>query len=259
MEISHIYDTLVAHKFDQDPFQIYGDSREFALEQIRKNGPNPDSILDIGMGTGSLLLKMHEIFPDANLQGQELSEKMAEVATAKFSEQKVPVQIHKRAADALKQLFKPEQLGLVSIHYVLNYVDTAKTLADIHDVLQPGGYLSLVTSIQETFPVMFSLAKNFVSGDFIKEQIGTPENLKEIETELEKAGFEIVRLEPFGKELVFTDYDHFKDFSLHSGWLAHPFFTQIKPEEEAIYREFSKGLFPLTDWFAGGIALARRK
>jgi ubiquinone/menaquinone biosynthesis C-methylase UbiE len=260
-EVSHIYDRWVAHRFDQDPFDIYGQSREAALRHIDEAvRPVPRKVLDIGMGTGTLLSALHRRFPFAGLSGMEVSAKMTEVAKAKFTEQGVRgVGILPTGAEQLKSCFAPGELDLVTMHYVLSYLDTPRTLRDIRDVLAPGGFLSLSSTTSEALPLLHGLAKNFVSEDFIQEQLAViPADLEALENEVREAGFEILKTEPFRKNLDFIDYDHLKDFILHSGWLAHPAFHELTDERDAVYREFTRELFPLQDCFVSGIVLVRR-
>lgn len=260
MEISKIYDQLVAHRFDQDPFGIYGQSRDLTLNHIRESlDKDPGKILDIGMGTGTLLSLLHRQFLTSDLLGLEVSEKMIEVAKEKFADQGIDrIKIVAGGAENLKDLFPARSLDLVTMHYILNYVDTPHTMAGIAHLLAPGGYLSVASCTQECFPVMFGMAKNFVSEDYIKEQLSIPLDLNELEREIRAAGLEIVKKEPLRKHLVFDDFDHLKDFVMHSGWLAHPFFGKISEEEEATVRAFTKPLFPLEEWFVSGVILARQ-
>jgi 2-polyprenyl-3-methyl-5-hydroxy-6-metoxy-1,4-benzoquinol methylase len=55
------------------------------VEQIETLRPNPNSIVDVGCGTGDLLVRLHESFPKASLTGVEVSEVGIEIAREKIS------------------------------------------------------------------------------------------------------------------------------------------------------------------------------
>lgn len=260
MDIAQIYDQFVADHFDEDHFQIYQDARNLALEQIRARIPGGKlGILDLGMGTGEWLLKLGQSFPDAECHGVELSQKMIEQAQRKFAEQKRTVRIFHEDANHFGRHIGSEAMDLITVHFVLNYIDRKRVIAEAFRSVKPGGLFSVASSTHESFSVLHDLAKQFLPAEEIKAQFLIPEDLGELEDDLRNAGFRIAEGRVFRKAVRFEDFDHFYHFAMHSGWLADPIFLKhMSHEQLGMYREFGKTLFPLEDHFQAAIVLAER-
>jgi len=260
MDIAQIYDQLVADHFDEDLFQIYQDAREQALAQIRAKAPAAaPSILDLGMGTGEWLLKLVGAFPQATCHGVELSEKMIGVARRKFAERGREVQIIHEDANHFGKHVAAAAMDLVTVHFVLNYIDRKRVMAEAFRCLKPGGLLSVASSTHDCFAALHELGKQFLSAEEIKAQFFIPEDLGELEADLREAGFSVARGEVFQKQVRFEDFDHFYHFAMHSGWLADPIFLKYMSQENlSLYREVGKAVFPLEDSFQAAIVLAEK-
>ncbi len=260
MEISQIYDQFVADHFDEDQFKIYEDARKIALAQIEGHltHPNP-RVLDLGMGTGEWLSKLTERFPQAQLTAVELSQKMIQIARHKLSQRNLSIEIFHKDVNEFTSKLCGHPIDLMSIHFVLNYVDRKRLIPEAYQTLDSGGLFSVASSTHGSFPFLHELAKNFLSTEQIKAQYLIPEDLEELEGDLTSVGFEIVERRLFRKPLTFTDFNHFYHFAMHSGWLADPVFLKHMTQGDLdTYREFGKSLFPLSDHFESVIVLAKK-
>jgi 2-polyprenyl-3-methyl-5-hydroxy-6-metoxy-1,4-benzoquinol methylase len=70
------------HLAEVNPAQIH--RRRLTRYFIRKFGPEPQNILDIGCGTGELLAELTSIYPHAQLCGCDLSEESGKLTTARL-------------------------------------------------------------------------------------------------------------------------------------------------------------------------------
>lgn len=260
MDIAAIYDQLVADHFDEDLFQIYSDARIEAWEQIRSQGRRGAlEILDLGMGTGEWLLKLQNLFSEANCHGVELSQKMMEVAKKKFAATGHKVDIIHEDANHFGRHIATAAMDLITIHFVLNYVDRPTVFAEAQRCLKPRGLFSVASSTHACFEALHDVAKQFLPAEEIKAQFLIPEDLQEVERDMDKVGLKVVAKKLFRKKLVFQDFDHFYHFAMHSGWLADPVFLKHMSQERLpIYREFGKTLFPLEDHFEAAIVLGEK-
>ncbi len=261
MEISQIYGHFVAEHFDKDPFGIYAESRDIVLQQVRQHLPAgaAPGVLDLGMGTGELLLALGRIYPQAALKGIEISEGMLGVAKKKLEDAgRSGAQLYHDGAQNLVHHIPAQSIDLMTGHYVWNYLDPASMIPDILRSLKPGGLLSVASSTHECFSTLHALAKNFVSAEFIQEQLFLPSGLSAWNRVLKASGFQIVEEKLFDKKFAFQDFDELRSFALHSGWLAHPFFAKLSEEELAVYRELFKNLFPMEENFQASILLAQK-
>ena len=150
--IAQHYDAIVAERYDSETqgSRVIHACREMALDQIRSR-PELDvgSVLDLGTGTGSLLAELHEMFPGAELVGVDSSEGMLAIARRKFGDG--PVRWIRDDLENAGRHLPSESFDLVSLHFVLAYVDHEKAVHAARDALKPGGTLSLVTCTSDSF------------------------------------------------------------------------------------------------------------
>ncbi|HCU23502.1 MAG TPA: hypothetical protein DF383_00680 [Deltaproteobacteria bacterium] len=260
MDITQIYDELVADHFDEDLFEIHQDSRAQALGQIQRQGRQGAlHILDLGMGTGAGLLQLAEVFPQAKFHGVELSQKMIATAERKFAEKNQQVHVIHEDANRFGVHITSAQMDLIIIHFVLNYVDRPRLMTEAFRCLKPGGLFSVASSTHQCFAGLHGIAAQFVPPEQINAQRLIPEDIDELEADLKQAGFQVAEKQLFRKPVTFEDFDHFYHFAMHSGWLADPLFLQhMSREKIGIYREFAKSLFPFQDVFEAAIVLAEK-
>jgi len=260
MDIAQIYDQFVADHFDEDHFQIYQDARDQALTQIRGTlQQNPQAILDLGMGTGEWLLNLAQVFPQAACHGVELSQKMMEVAQRKFTDRGRSVKIFHEDANHFGKHVGPETMDLITVHFVLNYIDRKRVIAEAFRCVKKGGFFSVASSTHESFSVLHGLATQFLPAEVIKAQFLIPEDLRELETDLIEAGFKVSQGQVFQKTVRFEDFDHLHHFAMHSGWLSDPIvMNHLGTEQLGMLQEFFKSMFPLEDHFQAAIVLAEK-
>jgi ubiquinone/menaquinone biosynthesis C-methylase UbiE len=261
MDVPDIYNEYVAEHFDRDFFGLNEECRTIALNQIQKHLSHPpDQILDLGVGTGEFLKALTERFPKAFFLGIDASEKMIEVARSKFKKE-VGERIRWIHDDAhrLRQHLEASQVDLAILHFILNYVDHARVLGDIHWILNKGGYFSISNCTADSFPILHGLASQFVSEEFLQSTFHVPESHESLKTTLSQRGFEEVEEEIFHKEIVFENFDSLMHFVLHSGWLSNPFFLHMTDEQISTYREFGRDLFPLKEEFRAVVLLAKKR
>lgn len=102
---------------------------------------SPDStVLDIGCGTGSLALRLADA--GAHVHGLDISEEMVRIAQQKAAAQAVDnVSFHVGPFDASFTAFGRGSLDGVCAYSVLHLLDDrAAALAQIFDLLKPGGF-----------------------------------------------------------------------------------------------------------------------
>lgn len=103
------------------------------------SGLPPDTILDVGSGTGSLLSRLHSSYPEAALCGLDLAFNMCLRTTARLGEHCIVVN-----GDAEQLPFADGVFDLVVSTSALQWVgDLSRALYEMRRVTKPGGTLSL--------------------------------------------------------------------------------------------------------------------
>lgn len=114
------------------------------MEKLEK----PDStftLLDIGCGTGTLLMRLHAKFPRAKMHGIDIARGMIEVATGKAAGNP---QLNFQVGNACQGLPYPNAHFeyLTCCHSFHHYPDQHAALREFRRVLKPGGKLFFVDS-----------------------------------------------------------------------------------------------------------------
>ena len=110
-------------------------------EKLKVISINPESIIDLGSGTGFLSEKTAKIFPDANLICLDFAQKSLTKNTQKF----------KVCANAYQLPFKSKSIDFVISNLMMQWCPDLKTLFDeCHRVLKPHGLILFTTFGPET-------------------------------------------------------------------------------------------------------------
>ena len=110
----------------------------------------PNTILEIGCGTGSNLFKLCQIFPDAKITGLDLSEDMLRVAQSKLLKQPNVTLQH----DTFDENTVLPTVDLIVCSYITSTVpDIERFLSLVQQHLNPKGYLACVDFYRSNFKV----------------------------------------------------------------------------------------------------------
>lgn len=262
MNIEEIYDHYVADRYDADPFELIGTSRMLSVRQIRRqltgrSAPDRPKVIDLGMGTGELLLQIRDLFPQALLHGRDLSARMVELASQKVRGA-ILTQGDATVLPEGAQALPPHSMDLAVTHFLLNYVDHERMVGTLSRLLSPEGYWSITTTTGESFPALRQLALNFVSEDTLRAQYNVPEHPAHLDEFLQKHAF-VVRERMVTEQLIeFAEIDQLLDFSLHTGWFASAMLVQMLNTQLPLLRQMTRSLFPIRDVARITICLAQK-
>ncbi len=128
------YDRLLTQRFVMIP------TNETVCAHLKEKAPPPESILDIGCGTGQLALHLAALFPGAEITGADYCRKMIEMAEQKNHFPRLTF-IH----GSLEQLPPGKRYDvIVSTHSFPYFADKAKTAGTFFRLLKPGGRVIIV-------------------------------------------------------------------------------------------------------------------
>jgi ubiquinone/menaquinone biosynthesis C-methylase UbiE len=127
------YDTL----FAKDP--MYADALRIMIELM--GDANRKHVLDLGCGSGTLIWRIAEEYPDAEIYGVDPSELMVQRSVVRFKEQP---NVHIAIGTAVQMPMPPDYIHCMMSNLALHHVkpeERAACAAEIARVLKPGGRL----------------------------------------------------------------------------------------------------------------------
>ena len=116
---------------------------------------HPKTILDLATGTADLAIALAKHNPQAHIIGMDISEKMLEKGKEKVKQQGFESQIELRLGDAASLPFGDNSFDAVTVAFgVRNFENRTRSLAEIHRVLKPNGFVYILEfSMPEKFPI----------------------------------------------------------------------------------------------------------
>lgn len=187
---------------------------------VRWANPQPgERVLDVGTGTGDLLIELIKQQPSLQLAGVDLSREMLGLARGKFQRMRIPG-ISLLEGDALNLPFRAQSFDAVTIAFGLrNLPDLQRGLREMANQLRhPGGRLlalefSLPTGrcLQHLYPVYLRYVLPEVGGvitgsreayQYLQRSIHSFPAPAEILEEFEEMGFSRVEAQPLSGGIV---------------------------------------------------------
>jgi ubiquinone/menaquinone biosynthesis C-methylase UbiE len=164
-----------------DPLVKFAGGGTIRKKMIQKAGIEPGhKVLEIGCGTGEVLLVVKRLQPAAEVTGLDPDPRALDRAKQKADRNKIKMQLDRGFSDELPY---PDQsfdrvLSSLMFHH-LNEGDRLKTLQEARRVLKPNGSFHMID-----FEASHGLAKLFHSGERLKDN--APERILAL---LREAGF----------------------------------------------------------------------
>ncbi len=122
-------------------------NKALKMASERLEDSNPQAVLDVACGTGDVSFRLHELFPDAQITGLDLSPGMLEIAKKKLSamDESAKKHISFIEGDSLKMPFADDTFDMVTVAYgVRNFEHLEDGYREMLRVLKPGGVLCVI-------------------------------------------------------------------------------------------------------------------
>ncbi|WP_019216604.1 class I SAM-dependent DNA methyltransferase [Legionella tunisiensis] len=253
MQIERLYNK-VAKTYNQDiSGKVLDEAKQRAVDLVLTQNRSFNSILALGMGDGTDILPYTEHYPNANLQGLDISEKMLERAKELLK----CITYHGDITKA-STIIKKRDFDFILAHFVSAYVPLPLILAECRKLIAGGGLISIVTNTMDSFPVAQSLLPvleespnpfNKLVAYHIKKtlkKVYVPQDLNHLQNMIEASGFKLKTLEEKKIQISLkTEKDVF-DFFIHGGWFVSGFMHPLLPHklmsrvcQQLIHKNFS--------------------
>lgn len=125
----------------------YWRNRALRMAATRLGDRDPQMILDVACGTGDVSFRLHDLYPQADVIGLDLSAGMLRIAEEKLSRMDAGTleKVSFREGDSLALSFKDDMFDLVTVAYgVRNFERLEDGYREMQRVLRPGGVICVV-------------------------------------------------------------------------------------------------------------------
>jgi len=147
-DIKHFNRRAATYETSRSQSYFFDRVQRMVLNLVQ-NGSNPETILDVGCGTGRLLRKAKKRWPNVRLIGVDAAEKMIEQATQLFPQ----AEFHVAMAETLPLPDTSVDLAFSTLSFH-HWSNQAKGISEIARVLRPQGRFLLADI---TIPFWLSL------------------------------------------------------------------------------------------------------
>ncbi len=272
MTLKSIYNDL-AEQYDlANQFGAITKSHEAAIAQVSKHVPVSRKnlrVLDLGVGDGGFLKKLHDVLPDATLTGVDVSEEML-----KRAEKVLDLKTIETSATEAGNFLPPHSQDLVLAHFINAYIPMSDLFESARKLTKANGYFSFITTTYDSFPVAQQYLADFIAeGTLLSSVVGHyyKSVLKNTtvapgETELLDAfgahEFEVLEHQRFSIPVVLNNIDELALFGIEGTWFLNSLSIKMLPKSfllQRLKRLFERIFtFPYHDTHVIDVVLARK-
>lgn len=272
MPLKAMYNKYASTYDIADLFGAITNSHEIAIDQITKTNKNfkPDcKILDLGVGNGLFLKRLHNHLPQAIFTGIDISSEMLKIASQKLN-LKV---IEASAADACHFLPHHSQ-NLVLAHFINAYIPINTLFNQANLLTKANGYFSLITTTYDSFPVAQKNLADFIAKESILSRIvghyyktivknsTVASSQEELLQTFHNHGFTVIEHTRIKIPIIINNVDELAQFGIEGTWFLNTLSIRILPKHfliQRLKRLFDKIFeFPYKDTHIIDIVLAKK-
>lgn len=263
-----------AAEFDAiaDRFGAVTTSHDVAVAQIKKFhlGLKPHyKILDLSVGNGALLEKLHHEIPGAEYTGIDVSSEML-----KKAQQALPLKIIEANAAEADRFLPPHSQDLVLAHFINAYIPISALFNEAKLLTRANGYFSLITTTYDSFPIAQQKLAEFISKDSILSSIighyykSVVQNTTvaagedQLKTAFKQCQFEVIAHQRIEIPIVLNNIDELALFGIDGTWFLNSLSIRMLPKYfliQRLKRLFTKIFtFPYHDTHIIDVVLAKK-
>ena len=272
--MANIYNHVSEIYENADPFSIKDSSHNLARSQIRSfftdSSCSPKQLIDLGVGAGEFLEKIHTLYPETCFAGIDISAEMLS-KTAK----KINLRTAVTSAQNVDLHFNKKEFDVVVAHSILAYIDLNTLLDKVAGLLTDDGVCSFITTTHHSYPVFqsfFARANKSwnpvrrVPGFFYNLAMGktkVPASKNQMNELFSRKGFEVVARQQIEIDVHFGSAEELMHFGWVGGWFVNAVDFNYLPLKVSmpLITYFLKFImpFPRSDQHICEVVLIRRK
>jgi ubiquinone/menaquinone biosynthesis C-methylase UbiE len=273
MSLKAMYNQVAESYANANRFGAISRSHSIAIDQIKKFFIDQQKlhykILDLGVGDGAFLKSLHQLLPQAEYTGIDLSPEMLKRAA-----RALPIKTIEGTATEASKLLPPHSQDLVLAHFINAYIPIHPLFNEAHTMARANGYFSMITTTYDSFPfAQQQLAKFIAQDNFLSSIVGhyyksvvkntsVAVSSTELLATFAEHQFEIVEHKRLEIPITFQNTDELAQFGIDGAWFINVLTSSILPNAfliQRLKRLFNRIFtFPYQDTHVIDIVLAKK-
>jgi ubiquinone/menaquinone biosynthesis C-methylase UbiE len=272
MSLKAMYNQIADNYATANRFGAISESHLIAIEQIKKFylGLKPQyKVLDLGVGNGAFLQKLHHLMPQAEFTGIDVSSEML-----KKAREALPLKTIESSAAEANRFLPPHSQDLVLAHFINAYIPINILFDEAKLLTRANGHFSMISTTYDSFPVAQQQLAEFVSQDSILSSVvghyyksivkntTVAANLDELMLAFKQHQFEVVEHQRLEIPITLNNIDELALFGIEGTWFLNSLSIRMLPKYfliQRLKRLFSKIFtFPYHDTHIIDVVLAKK-
>ena len=267
-----MYNQIAEHHATANRFGAISESHQVAINQMKKFhlGLKPHyKILDLGVGNGNFLKKLHQEMPMAELTGIDISKEMLQHAR-----KAVPLKTIEGSAVEADRFLPPHSQDLVLAHFINAYIPLSALFNEARLLTRANGHFSMITTTFDSFPVAQKQLAEFIAQDSILSSVighyykamvkntTVAVNQDDLMLAFKQHQFDVIAHQRIEIPITLNTIDELALFGIDGTWFLNSISVRMLPKYfllQRIKRLFSKLFtFPYHDIHIIDVVLAKK-
>lgn len=272
MPLKVMYNQIAENYATANRFGAISESHIVAIEQMKKLhlGVKPDyKVLDLGVGDGDFLKKLHNEMPNALFTGIDISSEML-----KRTRESLHIKTIEASATEASKFLPPHSQDLVLAHFINAYIPIHVLFDEAKLLTRSNGHFSMITTTYDSFPVAQRHLAEFIAQDSILSSVvghyyksivkntTVAANQDELMLAFEQHQFKVVEHQRLELPIVLNNVDELALFGIEGTWFLNSLSIRMLPKYfliQRLKRLFGKIFtFPYHDTHIIDVVLAKK-
>ena len=169
MSLKAMYNQVTDNYATANLFGAISESHYCAIEQMKKHhlGMKPHfKVLDLGVGSGAFLQKLHQLMPKADFTGIDVSSELL-----KRAKETLPLTTIEASVSEIERFLPPHSQDLVLAHFINAYIPIQNLFEVAKMLTRANGYYSMITTTYDSFPLAQQQLAEFIAEDSILSSV----------------------------------------------------------------------------------------
>jgi len=272
MSLKAMYNEIAENYATANRFGAISKSHQIAIEQMNQFylGMKPHyKVLDLGVGDGTFLRKLHNEMPMAEFTGIDVSSEML-----KKARNALPLITIEASAAQASRFLPAHSQDLILAHFINAYIPINVLFNEAKLLTRANGYFSLITTTYDSFPVAQQQLAEFITQDTILSSVvghyyksivkntTVAANYEELSSAFKHSQFEVLKHQRLEIPITLNNIDELALFGIEGTWFLNSLSIRMLPKKfliERLKRLFNKIFtFPYHDTHIIDVVLARK-